>query len=248
MRQFGMGAIYAIPSGANPTPVPIAILKDATVDFKVTKKPLRGQWKFPIDAGEGPVDATVKIKAADFRANVIAMLLAGGTTTTGSIMPIFGEAAAIPGSPYQYTVANGGTFKEDGGILDLNTGLWMARGATATGAGVYAVNTATGQYTFAAADTTHNIVIVYSYTAAAVGKTFTYPNQVMGPSTPYALRVYDVYSMGGVLKPYGWDFPAVHFDNLSFALKAEDWTEIDLSGFAVQDTASTNVFKEYIGE
>lgn len=248
MRQFGMGAIYAIPSGANPTPVPFAILKDGTVSIKVNKKPIRGPWKAPIDVGEAAVDITAKWKNCDFRAATITALLSNATSATGSNIPVIGETTTIPGTPFQYTVANGATFKEDGGVLDLTTGLWMTRGATATGTGVYSVNTATGQYTFNTADATHNISITYSYSSATVGKTVTWNNATMGASTGYLVRVYDVYSVGGVLKPVGFDFPNFHFDNLSLSFKAEDWSEQDLSGFAAQDTASTLVMKPYVGE
>lgn len=247
MRNFGMGTIYAVPSGATQTPVPIAILKDCTVGFKVAKKFLSGQWKVPIDAGEGQVDITLKIKSADFRAATMAMLLAGTTTTANSTtLAVMGEAWAIPTTPYQVTVAQSATWTEDGGVLDITSGLWKTRVASAPAAGQYSV--AAGVYTFAAADVAHNVSIVYSYTSTTAGSKLVYAAQTMNQSVGYAVRVYDTFNVGGVVKPIGFSFPNVHFDNLSYALKAEDWVEQDLSGRAIQDSASTTIFTEYVGE
>ncbi len=245
MRHFAMGAIYAIPAGANPTTIPIAILKDATVADKVTKKYLRGQFKYAVDAGEGPVETSIKIKGADFRASTLAMVLAGTTSASGSIMPVTGEAAVIPSSPFQVTVANSANFVEDGGVLDLTTGKWLTRVASAPATGQFSV--AAGVYTFAAADVGHNLSIVYSFTSVG-GTTLSYANQVMGPSTGFKVRVYNQYPMGGVLRPIGRDYFNVHFESHQIAYKAEDWAELDLEGKVVQDTASTKVWSAYFGE
>lgn len=246
MRQFAMGAMYAIPAGANPTPVPIAILKDATVEYKQTKKELRGQWKAPIDMGEGPLDISIKVKNADFRASLLAAVIAGTTTTTGSVLVVTGESWAIPTTPFQVTVAQSAFFSEDGGVLDLTSGKWLTRVASAPTTGQYSV--AAGVYTFAAADVGHNLSITYSYTSASVGSTVTYLNQTMGASVGFGVRLYNLFTVSGVTRPLGFFFPAVHFEKLSFALKAEDWTELDVEGKVVQDTTSQTVFKFYAGE
>ena len=248
-RQFGMGAIYAVPSGTNPTPVPFAVLKDCTVSWKVTKKVLRGQWKFGIDVGEGPIDVSIKIGHADFRAGTIGMLLAGGTTTANSTTLVAtGESWAIPGTPWQVTVSQSATWAEDGGVLDITAGKWLTRVASAPATGQYSV--AAGVYTFAAADTTHNLSIVYSYTSTTQGSKFAMPNLVMGPSVGYLLRVYNVYPTpnSAVLRPLGWSFPNAHFSDYQVSLKAEDWAEESLTAMAIQDSGSTNVFTEYVGE
>lgn len=268
MRQFAMGAIFApsVMATGNLTgtnTVPIAVLKDCTIDFKVTKKALRGQWKSPIDVGEGPVDITGKIKQADFRANTTAMVLAGTTITTASTELLApGETWAIPTTPFQVTVTNAATWQKDGGVYDITGGLWMARIGQGSGSatvpnplpttGQFYVNPATGIYTFAAADVAHNLQIFYSYSSTTQGSKIAFPNQVMGQSVGYPLAVYNLYNVwvAGVAKvrPVGFYFPNFHFDNYSIALKAEDFAEADLSGFAAQDLLSTNVFTEFVGE
>jgi hypothetical protein len=246
MRFPALGAIYAVPSGANPTPVPIAISKDVTIGFKVTKKGLRGQWKWFIDVAEFGNEATVKFKNADFRASILSMVFSGVVTTpNASVIPATGEAATIPGTPYQVTVANSAQFLEDGGVLNYTLGKWLIRVASAPATGQYSV--AAGVYTFAAADTTHNVSIVYSY-SQTVGNTQVLSNTTMGPSTAFAVRIYNQYTINGVVKSFGLKAPAVHFEALNWALKSEDWAEQDIEGIVAQNPAGQDVFTHYVGD
>ena len=119
--------------------------------------------------------------------------------------------------------------------------------ASAPATGQYSV--AAGVYTYAAADTGHNIQITYLYTSTLAGsQTLTYNNQVVSQSTPYMVRIFNNFSVGGVTKPLGFEFPAVHFSDFSLALKVDDWAEQSLSGMVAQDTASQLGFKMYLGE
>lgn len=384
MHPFAMGAIYAMPSGTNPTPIPIAVLKDCTVGFKQTKKFLSGQNKVPIDAGEGALDISIKIKSADFRAASLALVMGGTATTpasttllatgepyttaaactftattsgttltvtalaTGSIqvgqvlvggtgtggvyiVKCLSGSGTSQASTWQlsgnygsngtptgcaanvYCPVQTATFAEDAGVQNLTNGLWMTRSAvypptagsycvsgnavftgtstlttltvtsmtsgtialgmqlvggtvntvvTAFGTGTGGVGTYTisvsqsstftgGQaaYTTATADQTDNLVLVYSYTSTTQGQNVLYQNQVMGPSTGYGLRVYNLgKNAAGLIVPCGIKFWNVHFDDLNLGFKAEDFAEHDLSGRAIQDTASTNVYQYFVGE
>src|SRR3954462_9975730 len=113
MRQFSQGAIYALPQGANPTPIPFAIINGADVEVDQTKNDLRGQYKAPVDFGDGPLDIKIKIAAADFRGSIISALTAGASTVTGSKLIAPGEVFTIPTTPFQVTVAQTATFVED---------------------------------------------------------------------------------------------------------------------------------------
>ena len=384
MHPFAMGTIYALPSGSNPTPIPIAVLKDCTVDFKQTKKYLNGQNKVPIDAGEGPLEISIEIKSADFRAASLQLVLGGTVTTANSTTLVAtGEpyttlaactftattsgttltvTALATGSIQVGMVLVGGTgtggvyitklltgsgtsqastwtlsanygsngtptgcaantycpiqtaaYAEDAGVQNLTTGLWMTRSAvyppttgnycvsgncvfagtsttttltvtavtsgaialgmqlvggtvntvvTAFGTGTGGTGTYTisvsqsgtftaGQaaYTTATADQNDNLNLVYSYTSTTQGSNVLYQNQVMGPSTGFAVRCYNLgRNAAGLTVPAGIKFWNVHFDNLSMAFKAEDFAEHDLSGRAIQDTQSTNVWAYFVGE
>jgi hypothetical protein len=245
MRQFSMGYVYGIPQGANPTPIPYALVKGASCEAKQSKVPLRGQYKYPLDFGDGEGDLSVKIAHADFRVSSITALTTGATSATGSRLIAPGETNAIPTTPFQITVVQSATFIEDAGVYDVTAGKWMTRGATSTGANIYAVSA--GVYTFNTADVGHSVVIYYSYSSASVGATGTYLNQVQGPSTYFGVRIYNVYTIGGVVKPAGWEFPQVHFQSLSMAFKTGDWTEVNLEGMASADIGQT-LYKVYSGE
>src|SRR5438105_8592910 len=164
MRNFALGSLVTIPSGANPTPVQFGWLKDLAVDIKDEMKYANGQYRYATDAGRGRGEITIKAKLQELRTDILLAATQGATSATGSIIGITGEAATIPGSPFQVTVANGATFSEDCGVLDLTSAKYLTRVASAPATGQYSVNTATGLYTFAAADTTHNLQISYLYT------------------------------------------------------------------------------------
>src|SRR5438045_3993532 len=130
MRQFSMGYVYGIPQGANPTPIPYALIKGASVEVKQGKVPLRGQYKFPLDFGDGEGDISIKLSHADFRVSSITALTTGATSATGSRLIAPGEASAIPTTPFQITVTQSATFIEDAGVYNVTTGKWMTRSAS----------------------------------------------------------------------------------------------------------------------
>ena len=61
-------------------------------------------------------------------------------------------------------------------------------------------------------------------------------------------RKRQVFQVSGTNVQVGVDFYNVHWTDLSFGFKAEDWTEFDLTGIAAQDTASQNCWRFYLGE
>jgi hypothetical protein len=245
MRQFSLGTIYALPSGANPTPIPFGLLKSASADIDQAKVPVRGPMKAPVDVGDGELNIAIKFAYGEFRASAFALLASGSTTVVGSKLAAVSERQTIPTTPFQITVAQSATFSEDGGVLDVTGGKWLTRVAAGPTTGQYSV--AAGVYTFAAADVGHVVEITYAYTSATVGQTTTFSNQPMGASTGYLVRLYNVFAVAGVLKPTGYEFPNVHFSKLSLALKTGDWAEVNMEGLAAQDSTGI-VYKGYAGD
>lgn len=244
---FGIGSITAIPSGATPTPVDVAVIRGATVEFKSTTKPLKGSLLSAIDAATTDVSITGKIQAADFSASMVSLVLPGTTSATGrrkmTTHPAPGAAAVtIPTTPFQVTVTQSATWVTDFGVVNLTTGKTMTRGATATATGVYSV--AAGVYTFNTADTGSTILIRYAYTDAASGSTITATNQAVGATTGFALHLFD--PPGGT-KEAGIYLPAVRFSNLSLGMKTDDWSESGLDFEAYAD-ATGNLFYGYADE
>lgn len=240
MIQFGVGALILTPPGANPTPVNVGILQDVSLDIKATTKELRGGYQLPVAVAVAGKSINGKAKAADINSGLLASLL-NVTPTVGYQIPIIGERATIPATPFQVTVANSASFAEDLGVLNLTTGLPMTRGATATASGVYAV--AAGVYTFHTDDAADVVAITYSYTAAGAGKTVAWTNQLMGVATTYTVHLCQSYnSKHAIAKLHACVFPS-----LSMAFKNEDFAGQDLE-FQAFAAADGSVITQYMTE
>lgn len=85
------------------------------------------------------------------------------TNDTGSAM----MTLTVPNSPYEYTVFNSAAFVSDGGVVYATSSLPLTKVASSPTIGQYAVNTATGQYTFAAADLGAGIQITYTFSLSS---------------------------------------------------------------------------------
>lgn len=234
--NFGVGQLALIPSGSNPTPVPVAILMDVSIDISFDLKELRGSYQFPIDVAKGNGKITGKAKHANILGAAIQTALSGATSTTGQVLGVAGEAATIPATPgpYTVTVANSANFSADLGVLNLSQQKYASRVASAPATGQYSVSA--GVYTFASADQAQNVAISYSYTSTS-GKTTSLSNQLMGQSTPYVLHCYNNY----VSKGLGWKFYAVHVPKFTIGAKAEAYSDVDIDFHAVQDSSSLKV-------
>lgn len=238
--NFGVGALTLMPSGANPTPVQVGVLKDVSLDISMTTKELRGAYKFPVDIAQGPGKVSGKAKYGQLNSGLIQAVI-GGSKSAGMKIGVIGETGTVPTTPYQITVSNSANFMEDLGVFDLNTGLYLSRVASAPATGQYTV--AAGVYTFAAADTTHQMSITYSYTAASAGTTLALTNTLMGAGSAYQLTLFN--SFRG--KSVGVKLYAATIPKLSFAFKSEDYTEQDIDFEAFAD-ASGKVLDYYATE
>lgn len=234
MKNYGFGSLWGIPLGTNPTPIRFATLKGLSLEVGGELDPLRGEKFWAVDMGKKNGKAIGKIDVAEINGAAISQILPGVTKTTGTRRAVVEFAATVPTTPFQVTVVppSSGVFVEDLGVIDSSTGLQMTRGATATGAGVYAVSVA-GVYTFNTADATKAVRISYAYSVAASGSTYTLDNSVMGLSTGFVLNAYN--STGGL----GARLNSVHIPKLAFNFKPDGWTEFGLEYEAVTDTTGS---------
>jgi hypothetical protein len=230
--MFGVGILSFTPPGTNPTPVQVGVLQDVTLNVTFEEKVMYGANSFPVDIAKGKGKIEGSAKYGQIGSGLIGAMLSGSTTTTGMKKGISQESVTIPATPFQVTVANGATYFEDLGVIDTNTGLAMTRGATATGSGVYALNTTTGQYTFNTADSGHVCLVNYAYTVAGSGHTVSYSNQLMGSSVLYTVSLYNNFRS----KDYGCKLYAASFSKLSFAWKQDDYSIGELPFQAVADS------------
>lgn len=98
--------------------------------------------------------------------------------------PAEARTVPAPAGPYTITVTNAATYVADGGVT--KAGVAMTKVTAAPTVGQYSVNTATGVYTFAAADANVAVVITYRYTLAPALYTVTLPNKAVFVTAPAA--------------------------------------------------------------
>jgi len=239
---FGVGALTITPSGANPTPSRIGIVKDVSVSFKGTSVKLWGEEAFPEDVAIGQREISGKGKFASVSARTIAaMLSTGAAPATGSRIQILDETGTVPTTPFQITVAQSAKFSENIGVVYANTGLPLTVGSTATAQGVYAVSA--GVYTFHTADQGSAVLLSYTYAEGAIGLTVNKANQAMGAATVFGLN------LGQTYKGKNWllRLPNIVIPSFDLAFKSDGHVEEDFEFEAYQD-ATGNPFYVYFTE
>ncbi len=232
--SFGSGTLVGVRTDiANATPSQFGVLQDVEIDFAATMKELMGQNQFAVAVARSSMKVTGKIKSAKIVASVYNNLFFGQTAATGAILQVVNEAATIPSTPYQVTVANAATFQTDLGVLNAATGLPLAKVASAPATGQYSVNAATGVYTFAAADTGNALLISYTYTSASGATKITIANQLQGAAPTFQMNLAETYNS----KVLNFQLNQCIASKLSFPLKNSDWTINDIEFQAFADAA-----------
>jgi hypothetical protein len=230
MYVFGSGVVNVARNDiANGTPLNIGLVQEVAVDFSGSLKPLFGQYKFPIAVGAGTQRITGNAKVARISGRVLNDTFFGQTLGAGNNTEAIGEAAVIPGTPFQVTVANTATFVSDQGVIFAATGLPLKKVASAPAAGQYSVSNA-GLYTFAAADTAAAVLISYVYGVAGTGQSIPLNNQLIGTGPTFGLVLYMGWGAAyAVLELYSCMSPKV-----GMGTKLEDWNipQIDFEAFA----------------
>ncbi len=243
MIQFGAGYLYGVPTHdqtgaaiANPTPIQFGTMQEVGVDMSFDAKKLYGAKQFPVAVARGKGSLSFKAKVADIDGNVLSGLFFGHTPTAGIKATVNNFAAAIPASPYTVTVTppSTGTYVTDLGVIDASTGLAMKRVASAPATGQYSVNTSTGAYTFAAADTGKGVLISYEYSATSTtALSGAISNQLMGYSPFFSVTMNNSYQ-GKVLT---LKFNRCMSSKFSLPFKNEDFTVPDFEFEAMADDA-----------
>lgn len=237
---FGVGFLFATPTGSNPTPTRFGRLQDVSVDFSFDDKLLYGSNQFPLEKarGKGKIDlkATVGVVDPALFNNVVF----GLTTTAGETLNSIDENQTP--AVGTFTVANGATFSQDLGVYNTITGLWMTRVASAPAAGQYAVNTATGVYTTNTAQNGQLLRVSYTYSSNSTGTSLAFTNQLMGSQVYFSVQLVNKFKgADGVVRSLFLNFARVTCPKLAMPLKLDDFTlsQMDMSA---GDDGSGNVF------
>jgi hypothetical protein len=202
MINFGAGKLIAVPTKladgtaiANPTPVVLGTMQDISLDLSVEIKSLYGSKRYPIAIGQGKGKTEIKAKYAEIDGGILGSLFFGKAGVAGVKAAVFDFAASIPGTPYTITIVppGSGTFIADLGVMFSASGVQLTRVASAPITGQYSVNTGTGVYTFAAADTLLGVKISYEYSASSGGQVWTMTNETMGYTPSFTLLLQNGY-------------------------------------------------------
>lgn len=246
---FGSGLAVLTPtiSGAV-TPTVVGVLQDISVDFSYKTVDLIGSQQVAVDKAKAELKVSGKFKTGYFAGGLISAILAGSTSAVGNTMAILNEAWAIPGTPYQVTVAQSTKWVKDLGVFDVTANKFLTCVASGPVTGQYAV--AAGVYTFAAADTTHNMQITYSYTSTTQGTTISLTNQPMGTNTTFRFDLFNNYqaasTMANSAPGAGIVLPVVTIPKLSLAFKNTGFMEKSVD-FECSANAAGQVFYGYTG-
>lgn len=241
MFEFGSGTLWGLPVGgntaANPTPTKFGTLQDVSLDISGDVKQLYGQRQFPEAVARGKCKITGKAKFAYINGKQLNDIFFGQPLGTGMKQVSLDEAWVIPATPFQVTVNNAANFVNDSrgdqGVRYTSgpkAGQPLTKVASSPATGQYSVNTATGVYTFASADTGDGVIISYMFTVSASGTQLNITNQVMGFAPTIQILLESVYNNN--------QFNVLLYNaiasKLNFATKQEDFIipEMDFEAFA----------------
>lgn len=219
--MFGTGQLFATPVGGG-NPLRIGALQDVSIEFSGDIKQLYGQYQFPLDVARGKTKIEGKIGTANIDVAAFNTLFFGGSVTNNAEKKqVVNEAGAIPATPFQITVANAADFFMDLGVNFVTDGAPLKQVPSGPTTGQYSVNSATGVYTFAAADTTKAVLINYIYDATTVGSgSLTIGNNLMGSTPKFQLVASQIYNG----KQFLLMLYSCTADKLSLPLKQDDYT------------------------
>ena len=237
---FGAGALWGNrtdATGSGIGPDQFAILQDVQIDWDWTTRELWGQFQFPLDIARGQGKITGRAKFARIFGAIYGDLFFGQTPASGQLTVAENEAAIVPATgPYTVAVANAANFSDDLGVFYAsgnNAGNRFTRVTTASAAGQYSVNLASGIYTFAAADAGAVLFVSYLYNTGS-GKKLALTNQLMGYTPTFKATFYTTKTTQGVPAGLTLVLNACTATKLSLPTKTDDYEiqEFDFSAFA----------------
>lgn len=240
---YGIGILALTPTGSNPTVGRLMVGKDVTVKTSIEVEELYGEEIDPVDVADKSRSTEITMKGSGYSSALFSGAL-GIASSTGSVITVKDESATVPASStYTCTVTHSGAIT-DFGVINSTTGLAMIRGASATAAGIYSVDTATGIYTFHSGDASAKVLISYGYAAASTGSTINIGGQLAGAGVRFRLDVARTYNDLFL----GITFPCVRLAGMSESFGSQKHGEIDLTFRAMKDPTTGYLATRYFGK
>jgi hypothetical protein len=239
LYRFGAGQLWCFPNGGNtvalPTPMRLATLQEVNMEFGAEMKELFGEYQFAEVVAVGKRKVSGKFKIGRWNTTVLNQMLFSGTQSAGMDIVTVNEADTVPAmTTYTITVSGSAHFVEDLGVTYANGTPLINQGTgSLTAAGQYTVNTATGVYTFDAADASAPVLITYTQAQASPGTTLEIDAELMGWG-PVFQAVFRAAFRG---QETNIVLNACIAGKLSLQSKVDDFTvpEIDFSAFQDQN-------------
>lgn len=243
---FAAGYLFGLRTDlANATPVRFGALQDVQLDISYTLKELYGQSSFPLALARGQGKIQGKAKFAQLSGLVFNDLFFGQAQAAGQLATSVLEAQGVPAAtPFTVTVANAASFAADLGVTYAATGIPLAKAAGApAAAGQYAVDAATGVYTFHSGDAGASLLVTYTYNIVASGQRITIANTVMGTTPSFQVNLAQPWNG----KTVNLQLNACTSSKLSLPTKLDDFLIPELD-FAAQADANGNIGSISLGE
>lgn len=221
------------------------LVQSFALDIDWDMKELYGSYQQPQAIGRGKQKTTGKITFAGVDGRMIADTVFGLVPATGQLTLAVDEAQTVPsGAGFTVTVANAANFATDEGVKYAASGLLFVRVTSAPAQGQYAVNSASGVYTFNSADANAAIRISYTWNNAGSGLKTTMTNQLLGTTPQFRLVFTNTISPGapgegGQTLPFNLQLNACTINKFSLPYKQDDWLLQDLDFGAFADATGT---------
>lgn len=230
---FGTGQLFATPVGGG-APLRFGALQDVSVDFNGDIKQLFGQYQYALDTARGKTKIEWKASTGNIDVEAFNQLFFGETVDAGNqLKQVINEAASVPATPFEVTVAHAADFVMDLGVYSATTGLPLQQVPSGPTTGQYSVSAA-GVYTFAAADTLDPMLFNYLWEEAGVGGSIDLSNQLMGTTPKFQLVLSQIYDS----KTFTLLLYSNVAEKLSLPLKQDDYLIAEMSGQAMADAAN----------
>jgi hypothetical protein len=244
--QFGSGLFTFTPNAgnlaANPTPIRLKVLQEASLEFKGDLKKLFGQSQFAVATARGKIDVSGKAKVAAVDQNDINQIYWGQTVVSGSLLPVTEiHVPAVSVAPLAGNPTAGLGIFIDQGVTNGTTGLSMLKVASAPAVGQYSFTPATtggsptaAAYVFNAAETAATVAISFMV-SETTGSSLTITNQLMGFAP--VCQAFLANSFRGATQVV--QLNAVTLGTFSLPTKQEDFWVSDLDFSANCDAGGT---------
>lgn len=229
--SFGSGKLIGRRNDvANGPAIPFGVVQEVSLDFTFSVKELYGTYQFPLTVARGTGKIAAKAKVASLSGVAYNALFFGQSLAAGQVAFAYGEAATVPSTPFQVTVANAATFSADYGVSYVNNAIPLTKVASGPTIGQYSVNETTGVYTFAAADLNATLLISYTYGITGTGEKLVISNQVLGTQPTFQVAFGTTYQG----KSANLILNSCMSNKLSMGTKLEDFVtpEFDFNAFA----------------